>query len=125
MKKIELMIYVMNHTTNDGKRRFKTFRTAMMLPVKQEDGTLSEPVKKYLNVKFRKEVDVNKLTRGIITCTLENVQAPRTYDVKINANGEKQYPCVWVNKIEDFKPIMRTKDIPAFIIDNEFEDDEL
>jgi len=121
-----------------GNKTIKTkvFSTLMNLVVVGEEDKGAQ--KKYLNLKFRQDIDTSKLNRGYIEIedTPENINYPYKYQILdlvddkgkpiLDANGKqkKEYPCVWIRK-DCFKyteVLKKNNHQNLFVVDDEPEE---
>ena len=114
----------------------KVFSTLMNLVVVGEEDKGAQ--KKYLNLKFRQDIDTSKLNRGYIEIedTPENINYPYKYQIldlvddkgkpilDSKGNQKKEYPCVWIRK-DCFKyteVLKKNNHQNLFVVDDEPEE---
>lgn len=109
---LELSIKCTNRkAVRNGKEiNFKSYSVMMVLPVKQTDGTYSNPMRRWVDLKFTQGCEVatglpqpkDLRTGTLIVNDNRKVDAPRVYQVK-EVEGAKVYPCVWVHAYDGFR----------------------
>lgn len=118
----ELKILLRSRKVTKGKIQFTTFSTKMNLLErgKEEEGKKE----KWVTLKFTKNVDTSMLKRGYIYVLPENLNAPFIYEIKENADGTKEYPTIWVKRIEKYEEESATHTQSDFVVNDTEETEE-
>lgn len=106
--KLNVFSKVVKFNQNGKEKTFRSYWTKMLF-----NGEV-----KTLTLKFRQEVNVKDIKRGVLTCNAEDVNAPFKYEVK-EENGAKVYPVVWVRGYISFESKQSEHKQNDFVIDEE------
>ena len=104
---------------NEKGQEFFSFFTPVTIMVKGEEDKGVQ--NKTLDVKFTKEADKQlpvNFKGGIIEVDGENVGFPYIYEVK-EEDGKKEYPCVWIRKINSVSPLKPRENTCTFLVDEQ------
>ena len=134
--KLKLFSRIQEFKRGNKTIKTKVFSTLMNLVVVGEEDKGAQ--KKYLNLKFRQDIDTSKLVRGYIEIedNPENINYPYKYEIKDakdengnpikdkDGNIKKEYPCVWIRK-DCFKyneVLQKNNHQNLFVVDDEPEE---
>ena len=113
---VQLLLMSKQKKTKDGKKKFRTFFTRIMILVKGEEEKGKQL--KTITVKFAEGVDTKDLNRGLLSCSEENIDLPYQWQVRKDDKGEDSYPYIYVKKIDAFEP-KQPKSTIEFLFDEE------
>lgn len=140
MKNIKIEIYGKKQSTKDGKRRFVSYKTKMLLKVRLTEEMLAKNPKLVGEVgdvvKLRRNVDV-KFGKGVpsavlskivgkcvLTCQSDKVSAPHRYEVRKvvdEKTGEARdaYPYVYISDIVDVERVQDDAKQEDFVLSDD------
>lgn len=95
-----IALYSAKKTTKDGKRNWIEFYTKMSILVKGEEEKGFQ--EKSITIKFAKDINTKDFKRGYVYVDVANLIAPSIYQIKVDADGKKDYPFIYIKKIEKF-----------------------
>ena len=100
MSQVTLLLKSKKKQSKDGKQKFRTFFTDVMIVVKGEEEKGKQ--RKSLTVKFDKKVDTDKLTRGLLTVDVKDIDMPFKYQI-IQKDGKESYPSIYIRNYDNFE----------------------
>ena len=92
-QKIKIKVITKEHTTKDGKRKFKTYFTPCKIIVKGEEEKGKQA--KMLSVKFKEGLTPKYKVEYLFGLGY----VPYTYEIK-EEDGKKKYPFIYILKID-------------------------
>lgn len=98
------------------KRSFDTFYTKMNIIVAGEEDKGKQL--KWVNVRFRKEVDTKDLKGGYLYLDNKDLNAPFKYEIKVTEDGT-EFPTIWVRGYNRFEPIEVVHSQNEFVSDED------
>lgn len=104
-QKIKIKVITKEHTTKDGKRKFKTYYTPCKILVKGEEEKGKQL--KFLNVKFKD----GKTPKYKVSILVATAYVPYIYEIKEDENGNKNYPFVYILDIESEERVSLSSDV--------------
>jgi len=97
---IKLLLKSKKKQTKDGKKKFRTYFTDVMILVKGEEEKGKQ--KKTITVRFAESVDTSKLIRGYLNVDEKDIDLPFKYQV-IEKDGKPSYPSIYIRKYESYE----------------------
>ena len=116
---IKLLLKSKKKQTKDGKKKFRTYFTDVMILVKGEEEKGKQ--KKTITVRFAESVDTSKLIRGYLNVDEKDIDLPFKYQV-IEKDGKPSYPSIYIRKYESYEEKKGTSTITFLTEEDETEE---
>lgn len=118
--KIKLLLKSKKKQTKDGKKKFRTYFTDVMIVVKGEESKGKQ--RKTLTVKFDKDCpNTSQLVRGFLTVDEKDIDMPFKYQIQ-KIDGKDSYPTIFIHKFDSYEEKKGASTIEFLTDEDETED---
>lgn len=113
---IKLLLKSKQKKTKDGKKKFRTYFTDVMIVVKGEESKGKQ--RKTITVRFDKDCPNTKnLVRGYITVDEKDVDMPYKWQI-VKKDDKDSYPSIYIRKFENYEEV-KGKSTIEFLLDED------